>query len=201
MVQQMDEGVGSIIATLRRLGLERETFVFFCSDNGATRTGDNGPLHGFKGSVWEGGHRVPAIAWWPGRISPGTTDQTAMSMDLLPTLLDLAGATAPAGRDLDGQSLAPLLLEGQALSGRTLFWAYNDRYAVRQGPWKLIVNQPEDRAKPGKRKAVDAPVSLFHLGEDPGEDRDLAPRNPAKVAELREALAVWKQHINDNQNN
>lgn len=195
MVQEMDRGVGEIVATLRRLGLAENTLVFFCSDNGGTREGNNGPLNGAKASVWEGGHRVPAIAWWPGRIKPGVTSETALTMDLMPTLLELAAAPAPRGLALDGVSLAPLLLASRPLAERTLFWAYGGRYAVRRGPWKLVLNQPGPETPKGKKAAARGPA-LFNLGDDLGEKKDLAAAEPARVRELEAALAVWRQDVN-----
>jgi len=209
MVQEMDRGIGEIVATLRRLNLAENTFVFFCSDNGGTREANNGPLAGHKGSVWEGGHRVPGIAWWPGRIKPGTTDEVALTMDIMPTLLELAGVPVPAGHRLDGASLAPLLLESRLLPDRTLFWGYTGRYAVRQGPWKLLVNQPAIEATKGKGKgknkagdgtAAAAPATgpaplLFHLGDDLGEKRNLAAREPGRLRELEAALAAWRKDV------
>ena len=183
MVEEMDRSVGEIVATLRRLGLERDTFVFFCSDNGATKEGSNGRLRGFKASLWEGGHRVPAIAWWPGKIAPGTAGETALAMDVLPTFLDLAGATPPKGHLLDGVSLAALLREAKPLPARQLFWAYNQQGAVREGPWKLVVT------------ASASPPALFHLGEDPAEKNDLAARHPERVAALTAAFAAWKKSV------
>jgi arylsulfatase A-like enzyme len=198
MVQEMDKGVGEIVASLRRLGLAENTFVFFCSDNGGTRESNNGPFNGYKGSVWEGGHRVPAIAWWPGKIKPGTTDQTALTMDLMPTLLELAQVPAPRGHTLDGVSLAPLLLTGATLPGRTVFWDYNGHAAVRRGPWKLLSNQPRpDAAKArgkGKTKAG-ASVALYDLARDPGEKTDLATREPERVREMLAALAAWRRDV------
>ena len=197
MVQEMDRGVGEIVAALRRHGLAENTLVFFCSDNGGTRESNNGGLRGFKGSVWEGGHRVPGIAWWPGRIRPGETAATALTMDLFPTLAALAGVPLPAGVTLDGTNLAPLLLEGRPLPERTLFWGYQGRYAVRQGPWKLVVNQPAPDAPKGKGKSrsEEAGTRLFHLGEDLGETRDRVADQPAKVRELEAALAAWKRDV------
>ena len=207
MVQEMDKGVGEIVATLRRLGLAENTLVFFCSDNGGTREGNNGPLNGFKGSVWEGGHRVPGIAWWPGKIKAGTTDQVALTMDLMPTMLDLAKVSVPAGHRLDGTSLVPLLFESRPLPERTLFWGYTGRFAVRRGPWKLLVNQSAGEAtkakgkkKAGSEAAATAPAAgsatlLFHLGDDLGEKRDLAAREPGRVRELEAALAAWRKEV------
>jgi arylsulfatase A-like enzyme len=196
MEQEMDEGVGEIIATLRRLQLDGNTFVFFCSDNGGTREGNNGPLNGTKGSTWEGGHRVPGIAWWPGKIAPGTTDQTALSMDLMPTMLDLARVATPRRHKLDGTSLAPLLLKGKSLPERTLFWSYTDRFAVRQGPWKLLVNQPRpDAPKAGKKAKTERSVSLYRLGDDLGEKKDLAAQQRERVGQMQAALAAWRKDV------
>jgi arylsulfatase A len=196
MVQEMDTGVGEIIATLRRLGLAENTFVFFCSDNGGTREANNGPLTGHKSTLWEGGHRVPAIAWWPGKIKPGTTTQTTLTMDLLPTMLDLAHVPAPRDHTLDGVSLAALLLKGRPLPARTVFWGYMERYAVRKGPWKLLVNQARADAIKGKKKAEGAPASaLFNLDDDLGEKTDLAAREPARVAQLEAALMDWRKDV------
>jgi len=198
MVQEMDRGIGEIVETLRRLGLDENTLVFFFSDNGATREGNNGSLRGLKGTLWEAGHRVPAIAKWPGRIQPGTvTDETAMGMDLLPTMLELSGTPAPAGHRFDGTSLASLLLRGEKLAERTLFWGLAGRFAVRRGPWKLIAHPPP---APGenvrKQKAPDDPeVGLFNLDRDLGERNNLAERNPEKVRELQAALAAWRRDV------
>ncbi|MDO8541107.1 MAG: sulfatase-like hydrolase/transferase [Opitutaceae bacterium] len=197
MVQEMDRGVGEIVATLQRLGLAENTLVFFFSDNGGTREGNNGPLHGFKGSVWEGGHRVPAIAMWPAKIKPGVTDQTAIGMDLLPTLLQLSGTKSPAGHRLDGTSLVPLLFDGKSLPERTLFWGYNDRYAVRRGPWKLVVNPVAEGAKAKKKAAAlaDPALGLFNLADDLGENKNVAAQNSERVREMQAALAAWKKDV------
>lgn len=198
MVQEMDRGVGEIVATLQRLGLAENTLVFFFSDNGGTREGNNGALRGSKSTLWEGGHRVPAIAAWPGRIrADSVTDQTAASMDLLPTLLELSATPPPTGHHFDGTSLAPLLLENKPLAERTLFWAYNARFAVRRGPWKLVVNPPASAGAKAKKKAIanDPALGLFHLGDDPGETNNLAAARPELVRELQSALAAWKSDV------
>ena len=106
MMEEMDRGIGEVVEAVDRLGLGENTLVFFLSDNGGTKNGSNGPLRGFKGQVWEGGHRVPAIARWTGRIPAGSVcDQTAISLDLMPTMLELAEANVPSGHLLDGRSL------------------------------------------------------------------------------------------------
>lgn len=182
MVEIMDRSVGRVVETVRKLGLERNTFIFFCSDNGANKQGSNGPLRGFKGSLWEGGHRVPAIAYWPGQIKAGTTcHQTVLGMDLFPTLASVAGAGLPTGLNLDGSDLRGLLTQGHDLPERTLFWAYRNQAAVRQGPWKLLVQGNTER--------------LFNLENDLGEQNDLAKSHPDRVTALRAELATWKRDV------
>ena len=189
MVEAMDEGVGRVVATLKRLGIEQRTLVFFCSDNGPAGPGSAGALHGSKGSLWEGGHRVPAMAYWPGRIKPGTvTDATAMTMDLFPTVAAIAGAALPPGLTLDGTDLSPvLLLRGELPAGRALFWRFKGQKAVREGPWKLLVN--------AKGKDQVKPVGLYNLADDLGETKDLAEAEPARVRALQAALAAWEQDV------
>ena len=182
MVEVMDEGIGKIVKTVKRLGLERRTFIFFCSDNGANRYGSNGALSGYKGSLWEGGHRVPAIAYWPGKIEPGAvTNQTALGMDLFPTMVSAAGAKLPAGLKLDGVDLLPMLVSNDKLPERTLFWRHGKQRAVRRGPWKLRVE--------GKN------VELYNLDEDLGEKKNLADAKPEMVKTLEDELSIWEQDV------
>ncbi|MHC4356276.1 MAG: sulfatase-like hydrolase/transferase, partial [Planctomycetota bacterium] len=182
MVEVMDEGIGRIVDAIKRLGLERKTFIFFCSDNGATKNGSNGPLSGYKGTLWEGGHRVPAVAYWPGTIRPGTTaDQTVLGMDLFPTMVSIAGAGLPADLELDGVDLLGMLTGSKKLPGRTLFWRYRKEKAVRQGPWKLLVR--------------DNKTMLFNLDEDLGEKNDLARTNVRMLKRLEDELAVWDREV------
>jgi len=179
MVEVMDEGIGRIVETIRRLGLERKTFIFFCSDNGASKNGTNEPLNGFKGSLWEGGHRVPAVAYWPGRIEGGSvTGQTVLGMDLFGTMASIAGAKLPAGLKLDGADLSGVLFDGAELPKRTLFWRYRTQKAVRKGPWKLLVQG-------GDKK-------LFNLDDDLGEQNDLADSEAEILKTLEGELAAWE---------
>ncbi len=179
MVEVMDEGIGKIMASLREKGLEEQTLVIFCSDNGGVpELGNNGTLNGHKGTVWEGGHRVPAIVCWKGQIDPGTSDQTVMGMDVFPTIRSIAGITGPSGPDTDGRDLSGLLLSGEKLPERHLVWRYRNQKAVRRGPYKLLI-LPSD-------------TLLFHLGEDPGETRDLSAELPGTADSLRNYLKDWE---------
>ncbi len=179
MVEVLDEGIGSLLSTLDALDLTRNTFIFFCSDNGANRNGSNYPYSGFKGGLYEGGHRVPAIAYWPGTIEGEQTfSQTAMSMDLFPTLLDIAKIQGP-GISFDGLSLHPALLEDAILPERPIFWKYNKQKAYRQGDWKLLIKEEE--------------VELYNLKADPKEENNLSSSQPDKLSTMLEVLESWER--------
>lgn len=122
MLQEMDKGVGDVLATVKTLGLAENTLIIFTSDNGPMALSSAGRLRGRKGSIFEGGHRVPTLAWWPGTIKANTvTKETAIGIDILPTLLDLAEIAPPKIRPFDGVSLKPVLL-GKPLAPRKLYW-------------------------------------------------------------------------------
>ena len=192
VVEELDWSVGQILATLRRLGLAERTLVVFTSDNGPwlimrRRGGSAGLLRGGKGSTWEGGMREPTLAWWPGKIKPGSvcTEMTS-TLDVFPTCLALAGVKPPADRVIDGQDMMPALLG--AGKGREVMFFYRGArlYAVRKGPWKAhLITQAGYRDKP---KQHETPL-LYHLEHDPSEQYDLAKRNPAILADLRKEIA------------
>lgn len=185
MVEEMDKGIGEIVAALKTQGLEQKTLVMFFSDNGGTRLGNNGPLRGSKGQIWEGGHRVPGIAWWPGTIKAGRVSKdVVITLDVMPTILALAGIEVPSGHQLDGKNLVPHLTEGTSIGERTLFWGHGNSRAVRSGPWKLVVNAPGQK-QPG----------LFHLDQDLAEKSDLATQEPERVKKMLAALKDWEADI------
>ena len=204
MMIEMDKGVGEVTAAVRQHGLENNTFVMFFSDNGATGPGSCGGLYGMKGSLWEGGHRVPGIAWWPGRITAGgETGQLAFTLDVMPTLLDIAGASCPANRPLDGQSLAPLLFKKRPLGKRRLFWQYNDAVTMRDGDWKLILNGGKPSKKQTQYPNIDwkrpddgrETIALFNLKKDKRERRNLADKQGPRVAAMRAAIKLWQADV------
>lgn len=187
MVESLDRSVGELVAALKRLGLEKNTLIFFTSDNGGyinyqsthRNISSNGPLRGQKTQLFEGGHRVPAIAWWPGKIRPGISEQTAMTFDLFPTALRLSGQSSSDSQlGLDGKDLTPLLLEGRGLSQRTLFWKMRTAYAVRKNQWKLVGEYGE---KP----------MLFRLDLDLSEQIDVSLDYPGIVVELESEYQDW----------
>ena len=181
MMESMDTGIDQIVHKINSLGLEQETFIFFCSDNGPTGPGSSGPLRGKKGSLWEGGHRVPGIAYWPSEIRPGTvTNETVLTMDLLPTLASIAEAKLPANLKLDGFDLLPLMTGGNSLPERSLFWRFKNDCVIRKGPWKLMRGE-----NPG----------LFHLDDDMGETTNMIEQEPERVGGLEQELTNWSKKV------
>lgn len=200
MTLPVDEGLGQLRKALDELGESENTLIFFFSDNGAAAEfPSSSPMfRGQKGSVYEGGHRVPAIATWPGKIKEGTvSDQTLFSLDLMPTVLSLAGIE-PEPYHPDGVDLSPLLLEEKTLPPRPLFWASmsnqgNRSEAMRDGPWKLVVRHPG--AAPGT--FGNETVELYHLNNDPGETTDLSAEHPDRAAAMLRQLQTWFAETQD----
>ena len=182
MIESMDANVGRIVDKVRELGIEKNTLIFFTSDNGAYKwVGSNLPCSGQKTDLLEGGHRVPAVAYWPGTIKAGTvTDEITMTMDLFPMMVEMSGAKLPAGLKLDGVSLLPLLSQGKAMPKRTVFWRFGKRWAVRKGPWKLYFKK-----KP----------HLYNLADDIGEKNDLVAEKPNIVASLEVEYLAWEKDV------
>jgi arylsulfatase A-like enzyme len=196
-VEEVDWSVGRVLDALRELKLAERTFVLFTSDNGPWLTqgrngGVAGPLHGGKGTTWEGGVREPTIAWWPGRIAPGASCDTAMSnTDVLPTLVGLAGGKVPADRKIDGRDIWPLLAGKTRKSPHEALYYFNSNQlqAVRSGAWKLAIapqatGLPLGKAEPVKHTGP----RLYNLDSDIGETRDVAAQHPDVVARLQEFI-------------
>jgi len=202
MVTMIDRQVGEILALLRELGLEKNTLLMFSGDNGANdyfkskeyprgvHSGNKDPAtgveyRGTKGTLYEGGVRVPFFAYWPGKIEPGRVSQhLAYFPDILPTLAELAGAKAPT--DIDGISLVPELI-GEAVAGRKqpaheyLYWETGGWSAIRQGNWRAV------------RSKANQPWELYDLAADPSESNNVASAQPEILAKLT-ALAE-KAHV------
>ncbi len=191
-VEEIDWSVGQVLDALRSEGLAENTLVFFTSDNGPWLTqgaqgGSAGLLRDGKGSTWEGGMRVPGIAWWPGRIKPGITNEVANAMDLYATALALGGAPSPKDVTVDGRDLSPLLFEQKALPERPFFYYRGkDLAACRIGEWKAhFFTQTGYGA--AKRENHE-PAALFHLGQDPSEKRNIAAQHPEVIAKIQAAV-------------
>ena len=183
MVSLMDDYVGELVAKIHSLGIERNTLIIFTSDTGPTgvrgrpsleRFGSTAGLRGMKGMVFEGGIRVPMIAWWPGKIAAGaSTEEVTTFWDVLPTFAELVGRP-----DLimgDGQSFASVMFgDGQMPRERMLYWAVRDRKAVRYGDWKWVHHPMDNRSD-----------FLFNIVDDPNELTNLASKNPEVMSRLQ----------------
>ena len=185
MLEEMDKGIGQILDTVKSAGIAENTFIFFFSDNGAILSGgSNKPFRGGKFSHYEGGHRVPAIAWWPGRIAAGTTtDATTMAMDLFPTIMDFASIAVPRERKLDGTSMAGLILNQQDFPDRQLFWGYEPKLgtAMRDKNWKMIVSTKK--------------YELYNLENDIEESTNLVEKYPERALRMKETLLNWSKSV------
>jgi arylsulfatase A-like enzyme len=195
MVTMVDRQVGDVLALLEELGIEQNTLVFFCGDNGgndyfksaeyprgihlANKNPQTGvEYRGTKGTLYEGGVRVPFIASWPGKIAPGkVSEHLGYFPDMLPTVAEVTGAKAPA--DIDGLSIVPELI-GEAAAGHKqavhdyLYWEIGGWTAIRQGDWRAV------------RPKAAQPWELYDLATDPSESKDLAATQPAVLAKLTE---------------
>ncbi len=185
MVGALDDSIGAVLATLRKLQLEEDTLIFFLSDNGgptAELTSSNAPLRGGKGQLFEGGIRVPFLMQWKGCLAAGkATGQPVISLDILPTALAAAGVPRAGDGKLDGLNLLPWLCgDAPAPGRRTFFWRYGRNVALRDGDWKLI--------RQSTQGISDADFALFDLAQDAGETNDLASTHPDVAKELRTRL-------------
>jgi arylsulfatase A-like enzyme len=194
-VEEMDWSVGQVLDAVRKHELAERTLVIFTSDNGGTPRSVNAPLRGNKGSTFEGGMRVPTIAWWPGQVPAGTqTDAVLAMFDILPTFAALAGGKVPADRRIDGVDIWPHLAGVKdAKPAHETFYYYRGLRleAVRHGDWKLQIAAPA--AKP-KGKAKDTPFRprLYNLKSDIGESTNVAAANPEIVKKLEALVAAMK---------
>jgi arylsulfatase A-like enzyme len=194
LISSLDDNVGKVMAALKTEGIDDDTLVIFTNDNGGqTQVGaNNGPLHGRKGTVYEGGSRVPMAFRWPGQIEAGSDTETPIiSLDFLPTFVDLAGGKAEG---IDGLSLTSLLKgDDEDLGDRELYWrsggradqnSGDDKIAIRDGDWKLVWNRVEG-----------ADAELYDLEDDLGETKDLASEKPEIVKRLKAKLAKWEKGL------
>jgi arylsulfatase A-like enzyme len=216
MNADMDTGVGIVLAKIKSLGIEDNTAVFFTSDNGGLPQSPQTPLRGFKGMYYEGGIRVPMIARLPGKVSAGSQSSApVVNIDLYPTFLALAGAAAPQGKVLDGESLVPVLTGSGPLNRKSVYWHFPGYLngpnpgsrdpifrtrpvtVIRKGDWKLHLFH-EEWSLDGGRDSVDTnnSVELYNLANDIGEQSNLASRNKKMRDELLGELLAWKESTN-----
>ena len=178
MMRSLDDGIGRVLAALRRARIERNTLVIFTSDNGGERYSFNWPFSFQKLYLYEGGIRVPAIVRWPGIVPAGAvTEQAAITMDWTATILAAGGAQIEAAQPLDGESLLPVLRGERGAYDRALFWRTRTRAAARIGRWKYVQEGDAEH--------------LYDLGVDLGEKTDLKGRETAAFAEAKRRYSGW----------
>lgn len=197
MVQSLDESVGRVLGMLAELGLEERTLVIFASDNGGLSTSEghptsNLPLRAGKGWLYEGGIREPFLVRWPGVTEAGSVcDTPVTSQDVFPTVLEALGLPAMPEQHVDGTSLAGLLRGDRELGERSLYWHYP--HYGNQG------SAPSGAIRAGRYKLIewfeDGSVELFDLEQDPGEETDLAEREPEVAKRLAEDLVRWRKRV------
>ncbi len=201
MLAALDRSVGRVRAKLEELGVADNTVIILTGDNGGLdrlgsgRPTENKPIRDGKGSVYEGGVRVPSIIYWPGVTRAGAqSDEPVITVDYYPTVLDIAGVAGDPAHNasVDGKSLVPLLRDPAAELGRaTLYWHYPHYHsmgatpysAIRDGDWRMVEFYEDGR------------VELFNLADDAGEQHDLAADMPDKVAELKAKLDAWREQV------
>jgi len=200
MIESVDESVGRLMRKLAELRIASDTVVIFTSDNGGVvgrrHITSNEPLREEKATLYEGGIRVPLIVHWPGVVKPGSVSDTPVtSVDFFPTIVEIAGATAPATDAVDGLSLVPLLRQRGGLPRHAIYWHY-PHYNFHQ---PLIPTPPCGAIRKGDFKLIefyeDGFVELYNLREDIGERRNLARTLPDRAAELRRDLDAWRKAV------
>jgi arylsulfatase A len=204
-IEEIDWGLGEIMRTLERRGIDRNTLVIFTSDNGPAMykpvpRGSSGLFRGCKGDTWEGGMRVPFIARMPGRLPAGSiVEEVGSVIDIFPTCMELAGIPMPPDRPYDGMTLLPLFAGGTR-GERTVYYYKSDQlHAVRHGKWKLHFDITEYSGGDyhlGRRtiRTLDTPL-LFDLELDPSERYDVAAEHPSAVRQLTELAAAYRREI------
>lgn len=197
MITRLDRDIGKLFDTLKQLGIDDNTIVFFASDNGPHKEGgqdatffdSSGPLRGIKRDMYDGGIRVPMIVRWPGKIKPGqVSDHVWAFWDFMPTVAQIAGTAVP--EDTDGISVLPTLMGEKQAQHEYLYWEFYERgfgQAVRMGNWKAVRNDTGE------------PIELYDLSNDIGETNDLAAKHPDIVAKMGELMQqahvktdIWK---------
>jgi arylsulfatase A len=216
-ITQMDDAFGRLMRGLDELGLRDNTFVMFTSDNGPAITprhphGSAGPLRDKKGSVYEGGIRVPGMIRWPGKVQPGKeSDEPACGVDFLPTVCEITGLNVPADRRVDGASLVPVFSGGMVRRTTPLYWHFNHAFggplvALRSGDWKIVATLDKEAQRgtaitPETERAFKTAelkeFELYNLMNDIGEKQNLAAAEPAKFGEMKTLLAAKYREVRD----
>ncbi|WP_234042012.1 sulfatase family protein [Persicirhabdus sediminis] len=208
MVLALDDSVGAILDAVEKNGLSENTLIFYLSDNGTPRgqgfkqpkqkergtttMSSPGDFNGFKGDTYEGGLRVPLVAYWPGTIPAGQVyPHPVVSFDMAPTAVARSGMTKPSkGLPFDGVDLLPYITGEKPANERphqNMFWRRDNDYAIRQGDWKLCWNSRSDQT-----------IELYNLAEDPGERVDLVNKYPERAQQMQDAFDAWDSQLAEN---
>lgn len=190
VLQEIDNGVGNILNTLKKEGLAENTIVIFTSDNGPwlpfkLNGGSAGQLRAGKGTTWEGGMRVPTIFWGPGQVAPGSISDMGSTMDLFTTFSKMAGVDLPTDRQLDGFDLSPTLISKEkSPRDHMIYYRGQEVYAVRKGKYKAHFSTQGAYGQFGERENHPTPV-LYNLNVDPSEQYNIAEQHPEIIAEIK----------------
>lgn len=197
VIEEIDWSVGRILETLRKQKLDKNTIVIFTSDNGPwalydEQGGSAGHLFGAKGTGYEGGQRVPAVFWGPGRIRPGVISDMGSTLDILPTITRIAGIDLPSGRKLDGYDLSGVLFKGEPSPRKEMFFYHGTKiFAARQGDYKLHFYENNPIGYPGRMRELDT-LRLFNLSHDPSERFDIASDHPEIIEAIKELTRLHR---------
>ncbi len=198
VIEEIDWSVGQILATLKKEGLDKNTYVVFTSDNGPwvvfnEHGGSAGLLFGSKGTSYEGGVRVPTIFWGPGRVKPGLVPGMGSTLDLLPTFGKLAGVPLPTDRTYDGYDLSEVLHKGAASPRDEMYYYHGSRlFAVRKGAYKLLYYKNNPLGYPEKLEKLEK-YQLFNLLHDPSEKYDIADEHPEVIRDIEAMVARHRE--------
>jgi arylsulfatase A-like enzyme len=199
VIEEIDWSVGRILQTLRDTGRDRNTLVVLTSDNGPWllfpgESGSSGPLRNGKGTCWEGGFRVPAVFWWPGRIHPAVIDDFGTALDLFATFAAVADLAVPADRPMDSYDLSPTLFDRRPARRHTWFYFHRDGMfgAARIGEFKLHVSSVS--AHRALLVPHDPPL-LYNLARDVGERHNVTPLYPDTVAVIQRAIDAFMREL------
>ncbi|HCS51666.1 sulfatase [Rubinisphaera sp.] len=210
MIEKMDQGIGKILSELDSLGLKDNTFVVFSSDNGGVQIiSSQSPFRAGKGSYFEGGVRVPVVVRWPGKVEPGSINETPVTgLDFFPTFLDVAGIDSSEQKILDGQSLVPLLTGKGQFAERKLYWhfpiylqGYGNIKKPEEGPHDSdFRTRPGSVVRDGKWKLheyfEDGRLELYDLEADIGEQYNLVESHPEITSRIHADLKQWRKSMN-----
>lgn len=200
VIEEIDWSVGEIMKALKKGKLDQKTVVVFTSDNGPwvlydEHGGSPGPFYGAKGTGYEGGQRVPAIFWAPGRIKPAVISSMGSALDLLPTICHFAGIPVPADRKYDGYNLSATLRDGLVSPRNEMLFYHGTRiFAARKGAFKLYFYENNPAGYPENMRKLDT-LRLFNVQHDPSEKFDIAAENPAIITDIQAMVEAHRATV------